>query len=75
VQLVFGHETERGIWQARVGDALIDSGASGDEQILAAAERLLMLADPALAAKYDVDLREAKGVQVGDHNTQTDTFS
>jgi hypothetical protein len=42
---------------ARIGDALTASGAAGDEQIL--------------AAKYQVDLRAAKGVQVGDHNTRT----
>jgi hypothetical protein len=25
--------------------------------------------------KYKVDLRKVKGAQVGDHNTQTNTFS
>lgn len=67
-------ETEPGVWQARLGDALTASGAADDERILAAARQLLALADPALSATYQVDLREAKGVQVGDHNTQTNTF-
>ncbi|MDR7275714.1 hypothetical protein [Catenuloplanes atrovinosus] len=62
-------ETEPGVWQARLGDALTSSGAAGDEQVVAAARRLLDL-----TGKYQVDAREAKGVQVGDHNTQTNTF-
>jgi hypothetical protein len=38
---------------------------------------LLALLDPTgtRAGKYMVDLRGAQGVQVGDHNTQTNTFS
>lgn len=70
-------ETEPGVWEAQLGDALTESGAADDEQVLAAARTLLELADPtgALAGKYQVDLREAKGVQVGDHNVQHNTFS
>lgn len=68
-------ETEPGVWQARLGDALTTSGAVGDEQILAAARHLLTLTDPALAAKYQVDAHAAKGVQVGDHNSQNNTFN
>lgn len=75
VQALDADETEPGIWQARLGDALTDSGAVDDEQIMAAARQLLALADPALAAKYQVDVHEAKGVQVGDHNSQTNTFN
>ena len=60
-----------------LGEALTDSGATTDEQVIAAAQRLLELMNPAesAAGKYRVDLREAKGVQVGDHNTQHNTFS
>jgi hypothetical protein len=75
VQALEADETEPGVWQARIGDALTASGAADDEQVLAAARQLLDLADPALAAKYQADLREAKGVQVGDHNIQTNTFN
>ena len=56
--------------------ALTTSGATQDEAILAAAVRLLELADPdgSVAKKYRIDLRDAKGVQLGDHNIQHNTF-
>jgi hypothetical protein len=77
VRAVRAEETEPGVWQARLGEDLAGSGADNDEQILAAAQRLLEHVDPAGAqvGKYRVDVREAKGVQVGDHNTQHNTFS
>jgi hypothetical protein len=61
----------------RLGEDLVGSGADRDEQILASARELLAGLDPAgaRAGKYSVDLREAKGVMVGDHNTQTNTFA
>jgi len=41
------------------------------------AEQLVALMDPAgaSAGKQTVDLREAKGVRAGDHNTQTNTVN
>lgn len=71
VEALDADETTPGGWQAHLGDALTESGAAADEQVVAAARRLLQLTDPAgsAAGKYQVDLREAKGVQVGDHNT------
>lgn len=47
-----------------------------DDRLLAEARQLLDLADPegSRAGKYDIDLREARGVQVGDGNTQHNTF-
>ncbi|GAA2919975.1 MULTISPECIES: hypothetical protein [Streptomyces] len=52
------------------------AGLATDEQILAAAQRVLQAADPAGArvGKYVVDLREAKAVQVGDNPTMTVNF-
>lgn len=46
-------------------------------ELLAAAHTLLELLDPQVreVGKYRVELRDNKGVQVGDHNTQTNTFS
>ena len=54
-------------------DALKHAGADHDEEILAAAKGLLELADPqgAAAGKYQVDLRGAQGVQVGDRGQMT----
>lgn len=60
-------------WQVRLRGELTTSGADRDEDVLAAARTLLALLDT--PGKYAVDAREAKGVQIGDHNTQTNTFS
>lgn len=70
-------ETDSGRWRAVLGDALTESGADADERVVAAARRLLALTDPdgLQAGRYRVDASQAKGVQVGDHNTQTNTFS
>ncbi|MFI5938134.1 hypothetical protein [Actinoplanes sp. NPDC051494] len=68
-------ETDEGVWQARIGEQLRTSGAAEDEQVRAVAERLLVLVDSQVAGKYRVDASQARGVQVGDGNTQTNTFS
>jgi hypothetical protein len=77
VEAIDARRPEPGTWQDRLSDELIRSGAAADEEILAAAQRLLRLVDPegVTAGKYRVDLREARGVQVGDHNTQHNTFN
>ncbi len=62
--------------RAELAAALSDAGVEEDEELIAAARRVLELAgiqDPA-ARKYSVVLRDNKGVQVGDNNTQTNTF-
>ena len=68
---------DQAVWQARIGDDLNACGADRDEEVLAAARRLLAQLDPdrAHAGKYRVDLREAKGVIVGDQAVQTNHFS
>jgi len=75
-QALEGRETEPGRWRAVLGEALTASGADADEQVLAAARRLLAVADPdgTRVGKYQVDASHARGVQVGDHNTQTNIF-
>lgn len=54
---------------------LVMAGAV-DAEVMEHAQRLLALIDPDAGprAKYRVDLREARGVQVGDGNTQHNTF-
>ncbi|GGM73016.1 RIP homotypic interaction motif-containing protein [Dactylosporangium sucinum] len=56
------------VWQARLGADLGACGADRDDQILAAARRVLALADPAgaQAGKYTVTVEHSSGVQVGD---------
>jgi hypothetical protein len=62
--------------RAELTRMLETSGSAQDETLLAAAQQLLRLADPAgvRAGKYVVDLRDAKGVQVGDNNIQINKF-
>jgi hypothetical protein len=72
------HEIDPGVWESRLGADLAASGAVDDAQVLAAARRLLDLVDVANAApihRYHVDLHMAKGVQLGNGNTQHNTFS
>jgi hypothetical protein len=56
---------------------LVRTAAVDDRRVIEAAQRLMALVDEAgsKAGKYTVDLRGAQGVQVGDHNTQHNTFS
>jgi NADP-dependent 3-hydroxy acid dehydrogenase YdfG len=71
------HEKQPEVWGAPLTQAVTDSGAATDPVVVEAAQRLLALLDEAgsRAGKYTVDLRGAQGVQVGDHNTQTNTFT
>jgi len=75
VDALNGVDAEPEVWAPRLATELTETGAA-DQTVVEAARRLLEAADPAgtLAGKYTVDLREAKGVQVGDDNTQHNTF-
>jgi hypothetical protein len=70
------HEQDPETWKAPLGKALTEADVATDLHVIEAAERLMALVDPAgaTAGKYIVDLRGAQGVQVGDHNAQTNTF-
>jgi hypothetical protein len=61
VQALDADETEPGVWRARIGDALAESGAAGDEEVLAAARRLLALADPDKARMFHIDVETNYG--------------
>ncbi|RSN31397.1 hypothetical protein DMC61_14720 [Amycolatopsis sp. WAC 04169] len=56
--------------------ALTAAGAGNDQELVAAALKVLELTDPdgTHAGKYRILLHGNKGVQVGDHNTQHNTF-
>lgn len=47
-------EVETGVWQAQMGEAIRRSGAADDEEIVAAAKRLLALADSAPATQSHI---------------------
>ena len=63
-------------WEAPLAAELSAAGADGDADLVAAAQVLMTLIDEvgSQAGKYAVTVRDSQGVQVGDHNTQTNTF-
>jgi hypothetical protein len=67
------HQAAPQTWEAPLSAA----GAEGDAALVAAAQALMSLVDEAGArsGKYVVAVRDSQGVQVGDHNTQTNTFA
>lgn len=71
------HEKAPRVWQEPLSAELVAVDAGSDREIVAAAQQLLALVDEAgtRSGKYLVDVRRAQGVQVGDHNTQTNTFA
>lgn len=44
------------MWHARIGTVLAESGAADDERVLAAARRLLALADPEKAKTFNINI-------------------
>jgi hypothetical protein len=63
-------------WGAPLASELTAAGADADTDLVAAAQIVMRLTDPSgsLARKYNVDVSGSHGVQVGDHNTQTNIF-
>ena len=70
------HETAPQTWEAPLVAELAAAGADADTDLVAAAQALMSLIDDAGArsGKYAVTVSDSQGVQVGDHNTQTNTF-
>jgi hypothetical protein len=71
------HAADPETWQVPLIKYLTSSGASTDAAIIEAAQQLMALLDPigAEQGKYQIDLRGAQGVQVGDGNQQFITFN
>jgi len=70
------HETAPQTWEKPLAAELSAAGAADDAGLLDAAQALLNLVDEAgsRSGKYTVTVRDSQGVQIGDHNTQTNTF-
>ena len=70
------HETAPQTWQAPLAAELAATGADSDAGLVAAAQALMSLVVEAgsRSGKYVVAVRDSQGVQVGDHNTQINTF-
>jgi hypothetical protein len=63
-------------WEALLAVELSAAGAEDDGDLVAVAQALMSLVDKAgsQSGKYLVTVHDSQGVQVGDHNTQTNTF-
>jgi hypothetical protein len=48
--------TDAAVWQDAIAGELVDSGAVDDAEVIAAAQRLLVLADPAAAKTFNIDV-------------------
>src|ERR1700722_13450223 len=63
-------------WEGLLGAELTEAGAADDAVLAAAAKALMELVDQAGAGagKYNVTIKDSKGVQVGDGNIQVNRF-
>ena len=70
------HEAAPQTWEAPLAAELSAVGAEGDTNLVAAAQALMNLVDEAgsQSGKYLITVHGSQGVQVGDNNTQTNTF-
>lgn len=71
------YEEKPQLWAGALEAELAEVDAGRDRVVVEAAQRLMALVDAAgsQAGKYLVDVRGGQGVQVGDHNTQSNTFT
>jgi RIP homotypic interaction motif len=70
------HEAEPAMWEPQLRAELTATGAADDADLVATAQALMKLVDEAGArsGKYNVTIHGGQGIQIGDHNTQTNTF-
>ena len=70
------HETAPQKWEAVLTGELTAAGAANDAELVAAAKALMELIDQvgAKSGKYNVTIKDAKGVQVGEGNVQVNRF-
>jgi RIP homotypic interaction motif len=69
-------EADPDTWKAPLAAKLTQLGAVDDADLVAAAKHLMELVDQAgaRAGKYNVTIKDSKGVQVGDGNIQVNRF-
>jgi hypothetical protein len=70
------HNADPKTYEAPLAKKLAEAGAGDDTELVAAAKALMELVDQkgAKSGKYNVTIRDSKGVQVGDGNLQINTF-
>ena len=71
------HEEDPETYEKSLAKKIQQSEAAADPRIVELAQALMQLMDDdgTRAGKYTVDVRGARGVQIGDHSTQHNTFS
>jgi hypothetical protein len=69
-------EADPETWKGPLAAKLTQLGAADDADLVAAAKHLMELVDQAgaRAGKYNVTIKDSKGVQVGDGNIQVNRF-
>ena len=70
------YQNDPATYEAPLAKKLAGAGAADDIELLAAAKALMELVDQtgASSGKYNVTIKNSKGVQVGDGNTQFNKF-
>jgi hypothetical protein len=70
------HQGAPQTWEKPLAAELSAAGAEGDADLVAAAQALMSLLDEvgSRAGKYMMTVQDSQGVQVGQHNTQTNIF-
>jgi hypothetical protein len=70
------HQTDPETYAAPLAKKLTQAGAGDDAELVATAKALMELIDQpgAKSGKYNVTIKDSKGVQVGDGNFQVNKF-
>ena len=70
------HQNKPEVWKEPLKDALSQTGAAQNQDIVKQAQQLLKLINPQQASqgKYNIQIGEAKGVVIGDKAQVTQTF-
>lgn len=71
------HETAPEVWEAPLIAELERAGIGTDEAIISAAQRMITLVNQisTRSERYTVEVTKAQGVQIGDGNTQFNSFT
>ena len=71
------YEADPDSFEKGLGKKLAEADAASDEAVMTAANAILELLNQqgGKSSKYNVTVTDSQGVQVGDHGTQTNTFT
>lgn len=71
------HESDPDTYRQPLSKHVSESGLAEDQTVISAAQELMSMLDGegSRAGKYIVALQGARGVQVGDHNQQSNVFN